>query len=66
MKLKSDPISRELKFGTFTYDPKSKLFDLFLIDKKTGENRHAKMDVVYALSFVRFCLRIIQSGRHKK
>ena len=63
--MKLNPITRNLKYASFIYDPKTKLFDIYLIDPKTQEQRHAKTNLVYAMAFCRFVLRIIQSGKHK-
>lgn len=51
-------ITKTLKYGTFIYDPTLNQFEVFTTDKRTGEQRHARLDKVYAFSLARFIIRI--------
>jgi len=58
--MRKEPIIKELKYGTWVYDPDQREFLLYAREKETGQIKSLSLNKVYAFSFVRFVLRVAQ------
>ena len=56
-------IKKELKYATFCYDEKSKVFTIQTDPNKTYSGRQSiSLDKTYAFAFMRFVIRISQKN----
>ena len=53
-------IEKNLKYGAFTWDDETKLFEVFIINRDTGKQRNLTLNKVYAFAFLLFIIRMAQ------